>query len=165
VCLKTPADIEAARRAADAAAERGIRLAHQYHTTTLFEQIEPSLAVLGAIDRPNFGVIYEPANLLLCGEPYGEAALRRMAPWIMNVYVQNLVLDPAGPAEMETWCLGPRRFRPIPLWEAGGVDFTEVVSGLKAIGYDGCVTVHQAYAELMGPREAAVESARYLRSL
>ena len=38
------------------------------------------------------------------------------------------------------------------------------LQGLKAIGYDGYFTVHQAYAELMGPREAAVRSAEYLRT-
>ena len=36
---------------------------------------------------------------------------------------------------------------------------------MQAIGYDGYFTVHQAYAELMGPREATVKSAEYLRSL
>jgi sugar phosphate isomerase/epimerase len=165
VCLKTPDDIDHARRAADQAAQRGIRLAHQCHTTTLFERVEPSLGVLRQIGRPNFGLIYEPANLMLCGEPYGAATLRTFEPWLMNVYVQNHVIEADGPVELETWCLGPRRFRHIPLWERGGVDFEQVFAGLRAIGYGGYVTVHQAYAELMGPREAAVESARYLRSL
>lgn len=165
VCLKSQADIEHARRAADLAAERRIRLAHQCHTTTLFEQVDRSVEVLQQIGRPNFGLIYEPANLMLCGEPYGLEALQKFRPYLMNVYVQNHALDPAGPVELETWCLGPRRFRHIPIWESGGVRFDEVLSALQRIGYDGCVTVHQAYAELMGPREAAVESARYLRGL
>lgn len=164
VCLKQQGDIEHARRAADLAAERNIRLAHQCHTTTLFEQIAPSLQVLQNINRPNFGLIYEPANLMLCGEPYDESALRQFQPWLMNVYVQNHKLDDDGPVSLETWCLGPRRFHHIPIWEPGGVDFNAVIAGLQAIGYDGCFTVHQAYAELMGPREAATESARYLRS-
>ena len=165
VCLKTPDDIDDARRAADLAARRGIRLAHQCHTTTLFEQVEPSIETLEQIGRENFGLIYEPANLMLCGEPYGEPALRAFQPWLMNVYVQNHAVDANGPVELETWCLGPRRFRHIPLWEPGGVNFEQVFAALKAIGYNGYVTVHQAYAELMGPREAAVESAKYLRSL
>lgn len=163
VCLKTPEDIPHAQRAADAAAQRGIRLAHQCHTTTLFELVDRSIEVLQQIDRKNFGLIYEPANLMLCGEPYDESTLRRLKPWLMNVYVQNHKLDPDGPVELETWCLGPRRFHHIPIWEAGGVDFYSVLSGLKRIGYDGYFTVHQAYAEIMGPREAAVESSRYLR--
>ena len=165
VCMKSPSDIEPAQRAADLAAERGIRLAHQCHTTSLFEQIEPSLRLLERINRRNFGLIYEPANLMLCNQPYGLDTLRRLAPYLMNVYVQNHVLDPAGPVELETWCLGPRRFRHIPIWEPGGVNFEEVATSLRAIGYGGYFTIHQAYAELMAPREAATQSAAYLRSL
>jgi len=165
VCLKSEADVEHARRAADLAADRGIRLAHQCHTTTLFEEVEPSIGWLKRINRRNFGLIYEPMNLLICGQSYGLTTLRRFAPYLMNVYVQNHRLDPTGPAALETWCLGTRRFHHIPLWEPGGVNFPEVVTALQAIGYDGYFTVHQAYAELMGPREAAVKSAEYLRSL
>jgi len=144
VCLKTEADIAPAQTAADRAAERGIRLAHQCHTTSLFEQVDKSLDVLERIGRENFGLIYEPANLMLCGQPYGERVLHRFQPWLMNVYVQNHVVDSNGPVELETYCLGPRRFRHLPLWESGGVDFNTVFSGLKAIGYNGFVTVHQA---------------------
>jgi len=165
VCLKSTADIEPAQRAADAAARRGVRLAHQCHTTTLFETIDRSLDVLKQIGRDNFGLIYEPANLMLCGERYGLEALERFRPHLMNVYVQNHRLDPAGPVSLQTWCLGERRFHHIPIWEPGGVNFPSVVGALREIGYDGFVTVHQAYGELMGPREAAVETARYLRSL
>jgi sugar phosphate isomerase/epimerase len=165
VCLKSLSDVEPAKRAADLAAERGIRLAHQCHTTTLFEEVEPSIALLKRINRRNFGLIYEPINLLICGQPYGVETLEAFAPYLMNVYLQNHRLDPQGPAELETWCLGVRKFHHIPIWEAGGVDFSAVMRGLQAIGYDGFVTVHQAYAELMGPREAAAKSADYLRSL
>lgn len=165
VCLKNEGDIEHAQRAADTAAEHGIRLAHQCHTTTLFEQVDRSLEVLDRIGRKNFGLIYEPANLMLCGEDYGIETLKRFQPYLMNVYLQNHRVDEGGPVELETWCLGNRRFHHIPIWESGGVDFPAMASALKAIGYDGCVTIHQAYAEIMGPREAAVSSADYLRSL
>lgn len=164
VCLKQERDIEHAQRAADLAAGRRIRLAHQCHTTTLFEQVQPSLNILARINRSNFGLIYEPANLMLCGEPYDERALGQLWPHLMNVYVQNHRLDPEGPVSLETWCRGVRRFHHIPLWEPGGVDFDAVIRGLNAVGYDGYFTVHQAYAELMGPREAAVRSAEYLWS-
>ena len=165
VCLKSEADIAHARRAADLASERGIRLAHQCHTTTLFETVDRSLDVLRQIDRPNFGLIYEPANLMLCGQCYGLATLLRLQPYLMNVYVQNHRLDDGGPVALETWVLGERRFHHIPIWEPGGVDFSEVIQALDEIGYDGFVTVHQAYAELMGPREAATATAKYLRNL
>jgi sugar phosphate isomerase/epimerase len=165
VCLKQATDIPFAREAADRAADHGIRLAHQCHTTTLFEQIDRSLEVLHAIDRPNFGLIYEPANLMLCGEPYDVTGLQHLQPYLMNAYVQNHRLDPNGPEVLETWCRGPVRFHHIPLWEDGGVDFRAAIDGLIAVGYDGYLTVHQHYAHIMGPDEAAIESGRYLRSL
>ncbi|MCA9122646.1 MAG: sugar phosphate isomerase/epimerase [Planctomycetaceae bacterium] len=165
VCLKQPADVPFARMAAEQAAERNIRLAHQCHTTTLFEQIDRSLEVLHDIDRPNFGLIYEPANLMLCGEPYDLTGLQRLQPFLMNAYVQNHRLDADGPEELETWCRGPARFHHLPLWEPGGVDFVAAIEGLKAVGYDGYLTVHQHYAHIMGPDEAAIKSARYLRGL
>ena len=164
VCLKTEDDIARAQHAADLAAERNIRLVHQCHTTTLFETVDRSIEVLERIDRSNFGLIYEPANLMLCGEDYGEETLRRFAPWLMNVYVQNHQIQIDGPVALETWCRGIQRFRHIPIWEPGGVDFDVVLNALKAIGYAGCFTIHQAYAELMGPEEAAVESAGFLRN-
>ena len=165
VCLKGDADIDRARAAADQAGERGICLAHQCHTTSLFEEVDRSLEVLAEIDRSNFGLIYEPANLMLCGEPYDVPTLRRLEPFLMNVYVQNHRLDPEGPEELETWCRGPVRFHHIPLWESGGVDFQQVTTALEGIGYTGYITVHQHFAHLMGPDEAASQSANYLRGL
>ena len=164
VCIKTEADIDHARRAADLAGERGIRLAHQCHIETLFEEVDRSIEVLEQIGRENFGLIYEPANLLMCGQEYGAEVLKRFKPWLMNVYVQNHRLDPEGPEVLGTWCRGPIHFHHIPIWDEGGVDFQQVMDGLQEIGYDGYFTVHQAYAWLMGPREAAAESIRYLRS-
>ncbi|MEO1999457.1 MAG: TIM barrel protein [Planctomycetaceae bacterium] len=144
VCLKQDSDILHAKRSADRAAERGIRLAHQCHTTTLFEQVERALDVLQKIDSENFGLIYEPANLMLCGESYAADTLQRLQPHIMNVYVQNHVLAQDGEVELETWCLGPRRFDHWPVWEPGGVDFKQVFIGLKSIQYGGYFTIHHA---------------------
>jgi len=144
VCIKSEGDIDHAKRAAQQAAQRGIRLAHQCHTTTLFEQVDRTIEILKQIDSPNFGLIYEPANLMLCGEPYGVETLRRFEPYLMNVYVQNHVLDPDGPVELETWCRGFRRFHHLPLWESGGVDYAAVSAGLREVGYGGSFTIHQA---------------------
>jgi sugar phosphate isomerase/epimerase len=162
VCMKRDEDIAAAARAADQAAERGIRLAHQCHTNSLFETVDQIVDVLQRVNRPNFGLIYEPANLMLCGQPYGEQPLKRFAPWLMNVYVQNHQLAPDGPVCLPTRVRGDVRYLDIPLWTAGGVDFDQVFAGLKAIGYQGHVTVHQQFAKLMDPTEAAQQSFDFL---
>lgn len=163
VALKCEDDIVWAQRAADAAGERGIRLAHQCHTRSLFEQVEPALAVLARIGRSNFGVIYEAANLAACGEAYGRPVLERLAPHIFNVYVQNQRLAANGAIAIETWSRGAVRFDPIALEERGAIDFEEIVDGLRCIGYAGFVTVHQAGGD--SPGTVAADSARYLRRL
>ena len=144
VCLKTDADISHAREAAKQAADRGIRLAHQCHTTSIFEQVEQILTNLEAISQPNFGLIYEPANLMLCGERYGADTLRQLAPHMMNVYIQNHRLDPEGPVSLTTYCRGEVHFHHLPIWEIGGVNTKGVFAGLKEINWIGHFTIHQA---------------------
>jgi len=144
ICMKKPADVPFAQAAADQAAERNIRLAHQCHTTSLFEEVEPLLELLQQLDRPNFGIIYEPANLLLCGQAYDLVTLQKLEPHLMNVYVQNHRLDPDGPEALPTFCLGERRFHHLDPWETGGVDFNQVFAGLRGIDYSGYFTIHQA---------------------
>lgn len=163
VCLKQEEDVAAASRAADEARERGIRLAHQCHTNSLFEEVAGMLDALRRIDRPNFGLIYEPANLLLCGQPYGRETLQRLAPHIMNVYLQNHRLGPDGESKLKTRVRGNVTYYDIPLWQPGGIDFDEVFAGLREIGYDGTVTVHQSGAAKSNPEETAEKSADFLR--
>ncbi|MBX3440392.1 MAG: sugar phosphate isomerase/epimerase, partial [Planctomycetaceae bacterium] len=144
VALKSDEDIPAAQKAADAAADRGISLVHQCHTQSLFETLDGMERTLSAIDRPNFGVIYEPANLELCGQDYGPQALVRLAPWLKNVYLQNQILKPDGQVTLHTWCRGDVPFDLIPIHTPGGIDFERVFAGLAAIGYRGPVTAHQS---------------------
>jgi sugar phosphate isomerase/epimerase len=144
VCLKHRDDIPFARQAAERAAERGIRLAHQCHTTSLFEEVEPMLHVLAEIGQPNFGLIYEPANLLLNGQSYGLDTILKIRPYLMNVYVQNHCLKTDGNEELPTFCRGNVRFDHLAPWAPGGVDFLAVTGALRQIGYDGTFTVHQA---------------------
>jgi sugar phosphate isomerase/epimerase len=164
VCLKNADDIPWAQRAADQAAERDLKIVHQCHTRSLFERIDESLDVLQRIDRTNFGLVYEPANLELCGQSYGLDAIIRLAPHIFNVYLQNQLLTAGGKDTLETWCRGPVCFEQIPLWQDGGVDFPAIFSALQQIDYDGYITVHQASAEL-GTQAAVAQSAAYLRNL
>ena len=144
VCLKHRDDIPFAWNAARLAALRGIRLAHQCHTSSLFEEVEPMLEVVAQIGQPNFGLIYEPANLLLNGQSYGLDTLQKLKPHLMNVYVQNHRLNVAGTEELPTFCRGTVRFDHLFPWTPGGVDFEAVTTGLRQIGYGGTFTIHQA---------------------
>lgn len=167
VCLKELADIAAAREAADLAAERGLALVHQCHVQSLFETVEEIVHSLNAIGHPNFGLIFEAANLEQCGQDYGTETIRRLSPWIRNVYLQNQRIKPDGAVTLDTWHHGPISFDVIPIPAPGGIDFARVFDGLHEIGYSGPVTVHQSAPEpgQGSPMDAAVETARFLRSL
>ena len=165
VALKSEEDISWAQKAADQAAEQGLKLAHQCHTKSLFETLDGIESTLRKIDRPNFGLIYEPANLELCGQPYGQEPIERLAPWIMNVYFQNQVLKTNGQVTLDTWCRGPVPFDIIEIHEPGGIDFPRVIGGLKAIGYSGAITVHQCAPEGSSPEESARATSEYLSQL
>jgi sugar phosphate isomerase/epimerase len=162
--LKKEADIAAAQEAADIAAESGVKLVHQCHTLSLFETVDGIMETLQKIDRENFGLIYEPANLELCGQPYADC-IERLAPYMFNVYLQNQKLKPNGAVTLETWCRGPSSFDIVPIHASGGVNFESVFSNLKKAGYEGTVTVHQSAGEGEDPLESTTATANYLRSL
>lgn len=163
IAMKVEADIPWAQCAADEAAERGIRLAHQSHTQSLFETVDGSIDVLKRVGRQNFGIIYEPANLDLCGQDYGVETLKRFSPYLFNVYLQNHIRRPEGKTRLLTWVQGEVPHDMIPLQEKGGIDFPLVFRSLAEIGYDGYVTVHQAFREIMEPEDAAAQSYAYLK--
>ena len=165
VALKHEEDIAFAQQAADLAADIDLLLVHQCHTLSLFETVDSIEATLRKIDRPNFGLVYEPANLEICGEPYGCETIQRLRKWIFNVYLQNQVLKSDGAITLPTWCRGPVSFDLQPVHEPGGVDFAAVVSGLRDVGYEGYVTVHQSSPEGEAPETSARKTAQFLRAL
>ena len=167
VCLKQPEDIRYAQAAADEAAERGLTLVHQCHTLSLFETLDGMVDTLEKINHSNFGLIFEAANLEGCRQEYGLEAVQRVAPWIRNVYLQNQQLNSEGAVTLNTWCAGPVSFDITQIHEPGGIDFESVFDGLKIIGYDGPVTVHQSGPEdgKTLPVSAATQTAAYLREL
>ena len=68
-----------------------------------------------------------------------------------------------GKTRLLTWIQGEVPHDPIRLQDEGGIDFPLVFEGLEAISYDGYVTVHQAFREIMEPEDAAEQSYNYLK--
>ena len=163
--MKREEDIVWAQRASDEAGERGIRLAHQSHTLSLFETVEGSLDVLRRVGRDNFGIIYEPANLEQCAEDYGPDTVRAFMPYTFNVYMQNLCISPDGESHGEAWSRGKFQFDQVSMWEDGGLDFAPAMAALEESGYDGYVTLHQAATPPATTEEFVVETAKYLKGV
>ncbi|HEX2034873.1 MAG TPA: sugar phosphate isomerase/epimerase [Chloroflexota bacterium] len=161
VMIHTEADLPWTQRAADAAAERGIRLTHQTHVGTLVETVDEALEVVTRVGRPNFGLTYEPSNLLVCGSDYGPQAIRRLAPHLFNVYLQNWHQHPGG-AMVAGTRRGTVTIDQIPLDDRRGIDLDLVFAGLREIGWQGYVTVHQM---LLPGQDTATEARRHREAI
>ena len=146
VMIKTDSDIEFARSAAAEAAARGLRLAHQMHVGTLLETIDEATAIVERVGLEGFGITLEPANMIACGEDCGPDAIARLAPFLVNVYLQNQVVDEYGPTAIRRRD-SIVRVRNIPLDADEGIDFNAIFEALRTSGYDGPVTVHQSAIE------------------
>ena len=78
-----------AQRACDEAKERGLSIVHLSHPGSLFSNVDDAIDCLKKINRPNFGLTYEPVNWMDDPKGYGPDVIKRVAPWILNVYSQN----------------------------------------------------------------------------
>jgi sugar phosphate isomerase/epimerase len=165
VMLHETSDIAFASRAADEAAERGLTLCQQMHWGSLFETVNGALEALAAIDRKNFGVTYEPANLLACGDTVAPDNIRRLAPYLVNVYFQNIQLDENSPVTFDTRRNGPVGIRFIPIDASGGIDLPPLIQTLKEVGYDGWFTVHQPLLEGQSVDAVIRQSAAFISPL
>ena len=165
VCIKTQADINAAKHAADQAAERGRTLVHQCHNQSLFETVSDIVSKLREIDRPNFALVFEAANLELCRQDYGIITIRELAPWIQNVYLQNQQIHPGGAITLDTWCGGPVSFDTCEIPDPNGIEFGVIFQALKTIGYDGPITVHQSAPQdgKLNSEESAALTATFIK--
>ena len=143
VMMQSEEDIPHAQRASDEAAERGHKLVHLTHWGTLFETVGDALAAIDAVDRPNFGAAFEPANLFACGGAYGPGALERLLPHLFNVFLSNVRLDPDSPVSFPSRRRGMVTLRYVPVDDSSAIRMQPLIAALKRLGYDGWITVHQ----------------------
>ncbi|MFN8637739.1 MAG: sugar phosphate isomerase/epimerase [Chloroflexota bacterium] len=143
VMFRSDDEIELLKAACDVVAEHGIKLAHQTHWNTPLETVDQALDVVRRVDRPNFGVTFEPANLLICGSEYGRRAIERLAPYLFNAYFQNMQIVPGGPVVWRPMGRGPVEAEYAPIGDHSAIDVSEMVSALRDCGYDGWFSVHQ----------------------
>ena len=158
VMIRSDEEIGLTRGVCDAASERGLRIAHQTHYRTLCETVDSTLDVVRRVDRPNFGVTFEPSNLMICGSGFGRAAIERLAPRLFNVYFQNMRVAPDAPIVWNTLTRGPITADYVPLDDRSAIDVSEMIAALCDVGYDGWFTVHQPLQPGQAVEDAIRES-------
>jgi sugar phosphate isomerase/epimerase len=143
VMVRSDEEVDLLQRACDTVAEHGIRFAHQTHWYTLFESVDGALDVVRRVDRPNFGVTFEPANLMLCGDEYGRRQIERLAPHLFNAYFQNMRIVEGGPVVWHPTNGDPVHAEYAPVGDHSAIDVRETIAALKDVGYDGWFSIHQ----------------------
>jgi len=157
-------DIEWVQQACDIAEEFEISIIVQIHTNTPLETVEGALRVCEQVDRPNFGLTYEPANFVLAGRDYGQEALQQLGDKLFNVSLQNLkpVDTTKGEGVIVHQDHGFVRCRPD---DPEGVNFDKAFGALKAVGYSGYATLIEPISPVMDNLEMAAAYYRKLRPL
>ena len=110
-----------------------------------------------------FVIVYEPANLELCGQNYDKDAIKKLYPHIFNVYLQNQKIHPDGSNELHTWTRGKIRFDSVPVWVTSKIDFQHIINVFQKLNYTGFITIHQSSPNKT--LNSIKESAEYLRKL
>lgn len=155
--IKTGGEVVWLQRAADYAAEHRLTLAGNNHIGTPLEMVSSTLRHLRAIGRANYRLIYDPANLFMAQEDYGEDSVGKLADYICYVTVQFPKRVALGQSKELFQYRGFAYGQGLP-GDEGVPDFTGAFRALGQIGYDGWVSVIE-------PSSKTIESRRLARLL
>ncbi len=120
--------LETIRELVDYCAARGLTFVFETGQETAEEMRE----FIEAIDRPNVGVNFDPANMILYGKDKPIEAVDVLAPWIVSCHCKD------GEWPTEEGKLGHET----PLGE-GQVNIPAFIAKLKSIGYKGVLCVER----------------------
>ncbi len=143
IMIKNSDDIFYARKALDEAKERNLKLLQQTHWGTLAETLDETVTLIKTINRKNFGITFEPANLMACGSDFNKNALNQLLPHIENFYFQNIILDKKGKHVFPTIHNGDVRVKYISLDNSKGLNIFSFLDFLREKKYDKWFTIHQ----------------------
>ena len=136
--IRVSGDVAAIQDAADMAAAYGIRLGTQMHTNGPCETVALARETLAEIDRPNFGVVIEPANLYMAGDAFTAENFSLIADSIFWCHVQSLVVAPVDqtPTKLKLRSGKEVGYTRVPIRENTGCDMPAFFAALKGVGFD-----------------------------
>ena len=143
--------VEATRTVCDRCAGHG----QHFHLETGQETADELLAFIGAVERANLAVNFDPANMILYGSGEPLAALDKVGVHVRSVHCKDAckVRQP-GQAWHEDAPLGQ-----------GDVGIEAFLRKLKALGYEGPLTIEREYLpDQSGDLRAALRLLKDLRA-
>lgn len=141
------------QRGADLLRQTGLGVVVETLPRSLCDSVDGACRLTRMVDRENFGILLDPANLFVMGRMPSFDSVVRLGSRIKHVHVKDLERvardgdDGATTPEYRVALLGE-----------GEVDLRPVIEGLVAAGYEGFLTVDQgavADAELEVRHNAA----------
>jgi sugar phosphate isomerase/epimerase len=132
-------DLAYLKRAARLAAPHGLRVVYQMHTGGAFETIATAAHAADEVDEPNFGVLPEPANLMLAGETFTETMLEPLRGRIFGVHVQTLEVRPGATDAVPLADGTEVPYERVPYARNRQIDFATFFAALRRVGFDGYV--------------------------
>jgi sugar phosphate isomerase/epimerase len=147
-------------RAADRAAELGVKVLVELHHETITASASAALRLVDGLDPRHVGVIHDLGNLVIEGQERTLSALELLGPYLAHVHVKNAAWVAGEPADDGTvpWQHEWATLR------AGTGDVEAYFRALHGIGYDGWVTCEDFSTELPLEQRTADDLA-YLRSV
>jgi sugar phosphate isomerase/epimerase len=143
--------------AADAAAT-GVTLTIEQHGGTFFSSAGQILDMLRGVGNEYIGIVYDPGNCLSEGFERPSVQVHMLAQLIKAVHVKNYMPIPAEAAQ-ETLPAEARRL------DQGLLDYVDIVARLRAVGFDGYLTLEDFYGGFASVQEKLDWDAEYLNGL
>jgi sugar phosphate isomerase/epimerase len=161
--IRIGGDLPTLKRAAQLAAPHGVNVLYQMHTGGPFETVAGAAAAVVEVDEPNFGVMPEPSNLLLAGQPFSEDMFAPLAGRIFGVHVQTVEVHPDAESSLELADGTEVRYCRVPYGENTQVDFATCFAALRRAGFDGCVNELEPCPGRDDLEETVTQAADFLR--
>ena len=137
--IRISGDAATLKQAARLAAPHGIRILYQMHTGGTFETVASAARAVADIAEPNFGVMPEPANLMMAGETFGETMFEALRGHIFGVHVQTLIMRPDAKQSLMLAGGTEIRYERVPYQKNQQTDFPTFFAALRQVGFDGFV--------------------------
>ncbi len=164
--LDFPGGYEAAREAfrrqvdtlAPEAQAAGVTLTIEQHGGTYFSSAGQILDMYRGVGNEYTGIVYDPGNCFSEGYERPWVQVEMLAKLIKAVHVKNYMTI-VGEGSQETLPCEPRRL------DEGLLDWGDIVSRLRAVGYDSYLTLEDFYGGFPSAQERLDWDAAYLNGL
>jgi sugar phosphate isomerase/epimerase len=130
------------------------------HMDTVVPSASAAYRLVGGFDPAHVGVIYDPGNMVVEGFENARLGLELLGEYLAAVHVKNMRWEKGGIGShgRQLWKSSTVELR------EGMVDWAEVVRTLKAVGYDGWMSMED-FSTARHSAEKLPDDLAYLKSL